>query len=146
MNERDLEAEETLARLGVDQLGAVLRQLDDCGVDVGHLVRDVVHPGPALREEAADRGVVAERREALDPAVADEHDRRFHALLLDRRATLDLRAEEARVRGDGLVEIRDRDAEMVDAPGMHPRDASYAVCATGSPDGSISRKAALKNP
>jgi hypothetical protein len=35
---------------------------------------------------------------------------------------------------------------MVDAPRVHPRDASYAVWATGSPSGSISRKAALKKP
>jgi len=127
MDERDLETEEPLARLGVDQLGAALRQLDDGGVDVGHLVRDVVHPGPALCEEAADRGVAAERREQLDPAFADEHDRRLHALLLDGRATLELRTEEARVRVDGLVEVRDGDAEMVDAPRVHPRDASYAT-------------------
>ena len=127
MDERDLEAEDALARLGVDQLGAVLRQLDDRSVDVGHLVRDVVHPGPALREEAADRGVAAERRKQLDPTFADEHGRRLHALLLDGRATLELRTEEARVRVDGLVEVRDGDAEMMDAPRVHPRDASYAT-------------------
>jgi hypothetical protein len=146
MEERDLEAEEPLARLGVDQLRAALGELDDGCVDVGHLVCDVVHPGPALCEEAADRGVVAERREQLDAAFADEYGCRLDARLLHGRAMLELRAEEARVRVDGLVEVVDRDAEMVDAARMHARDASYAVWATGSPAGSISRKAALKKP
>src|SRR5262245_32960391 len=146
MDERDLEAEEPLARLGVDQLGAALGQLDDGRVDVGHLVGDVVHPRSALREEAADRGVVAERREQLDAPVADEHRRGLDALLLDGRAMLELRAEEPCVRVDGLVEVRDRDAEMVDAARMHPRDASYATWGSGSPSASISRKAALTKP
>jgi hypothetical protein len=35
---------------------------------------------------------------------------------------------------------------MVDAARVHPRDASYATCGAASASGSISRKAALKNP
>ena len=76
-------------------------------------------PWPALRQEPADRRVLAERREQLDPAVADEHGRRLDALLLDEAAVLELGAEEPRVRRDRLVEVADGDADVMDAAGDH---------------------------
>ena len=67
MDERDLEPEEPAPRRFVDQLRAFGGQLVDRGTDVVDLVRDVVHSGTALGEELADRRVVAERGEQLDP-------------------------------------------------------------------------------
>ena len=96
---------------------------------VGDLVGDVVHSGAALREEAADGGVVAERRDELDPPGADEHRRRLDALIRNRGAMLEAAAEELEVRAEGLVEIVHRDAEMVDTAGLHPVDPS---CSYGS--------------
>ena len=48
-------------RLLVDHPQARLLQARQRGVDVGHLVGDVVQPRAALGQEAADRRVVAER-------------------------------------------------------------------------------------
>ena len=80
-------------------------------------------PGAARGEEPADGRVVAERREQLDPAAADEHRRRLDALVGHRRAVLELGAEQPRVRPERLVEILDGDAEMMDAARVHTRDA-----------------------
>jgi hypothetical protein len=61
MNEGDLEAEHAAPRRLVDQLGPGVGKVRERGADVLDLVRDMVHPRPSLREEAPDRGVVAER-------------------------------------------------------------------------------------
>ena len=119
MDECDLEAEEALARLGVDQLGARVREPAELGADVLDLVGDVVHAGTALREDAADGRVRDERREQLDPAGADEDGRRLDALVLDAGPVLELGAEEALVGRERLVQVVDGDAEMVDAAGDH---------------------------
>ena len=67
----------------VDQLGAVGPQPVELGADVVDLERDVVHARAALREERPDGRVGAERREQLDPALADAQRRRLDALVLD---------------------------------------------------------------
>ena len=74
MDEGNLETEEPFARLLVDQFGSGAGELRERGAEIADLVGDVMHARPALREEAADRRVVAERREQLDPAVADAHE------------------------------------------------------------------------
>ena len=79
-------------------------------------------PGPALCEELADGRVVAERGEQLDPARADADGRRLDALLLDALAMLDAAAEEPLVRSHRLVEVRDRDADVMDAACLHAGD------------------------
>ena len=107
MDEGDLEAEHAAARRLVDQLGARVRKLREGGADVGDLVRDVVHPRPALREEAADGCVVAERAEQLEPALSDADGGRLDTLFLDARALLDPGAEEALVRVQRAVEVLD---------------------------------------
>src|SRR3954454_24676650 len=61
MDERDLQAEHACARLFVDELRAVASQRLERHVDVVDFERDVVHPRPARREEAADGCVVLER-------------------------------------------------------------------------------------
>ena len=84
-------------------------------------------PGPALREKPADRRVVAERREKLDPVVTDADRRRLDALIVDARAMLEPTAEEALVRAHRLVEIRDGDPDVVDSPCFHAVDATAAT-------------------
>ena len=61
--------------------------------DVVRLERDVVHAGPAPGEEAADRCVLAGRREQLDPALTDQERRGFDSLLGECVAVLQPGAE-----------------------------------------------------
>ena len=119
MEERDLEAEKALSRFLVDQLHAFAGELVDRGAHIRNLVCDVVHTGPALREELADGGLFAERGEQLDPALADPHRRRFDALVGDGLAGLDPGAEDPLVRRHRLVEILDGHPEMVDRARFH---------------------------
>ena len=119
MHEGDLQAEQAAPRLGVDQLGALLREGRDRDPSIVDLVRDVVHAGAALREEPADRGVLAERREQLDATVPHSHGRGLDALLLDALTMLEPSAEEPLVRGDRGVEILDRDPDVMDASCIH---------------------------
>ncbi len=108
MDEGDLEAEHPVPRRLVDQLGARVRKMCEGGADVVDLVRDVVHTRAALGEEAADRRVLAECAEQLEAALADADGRRLDSLLVDARAMLEPRAEEAPVRVERAVEILDR--------------------------------------
>jgi hypothetical protein len=83
-----------------------------------------MHPGAALREEPADGRVLSEGGEELDPAVADAHRRGLDALLFDPGAVLEPAAEQTLVGLHRLVEVRHRDADVVDAASVHGRDAS----------------------
>jgi hypothetical protein len=76
-----------------------------------------VHPRAALREEAADRRVLAERAEQLQPALADADGRRLDALLLDARAMLDPGAEQPLVGAERTVEILDGKADVMHRAG-----------------------------
>jgi hypothetical protein len=109
MDERDLEAEQTRTRVFVDQVRARTRKLGQRRIEIAHLVGDVVHPRPSLREEATDGRVFCEWLEQLDAALADPDRRRTDALILHRRAVLDLRAEKPLVRRESRVEVLDRD-------------------------------------
>jgi len=101
VDEGHLEAEQAGTRLRVDQLGTLFRKLGERGTQVVHLVGDVMHPRAALRQEAADRCVLAERFQKLDASVADSQRRRTHTLFVDRRLMLDLGAEEPLVGLEG---------------------------------------------
>ena len=127
MHEGDLQTEESLPWLRVDQLRACGRELRDCCGDIVHLVGDVVHPRASFCEESAYRGVVAEGGEELDPVGADADRRRLDSLLLDAGTVLEPAAEETLVRLHGLVEVRDGDADVMDAASVHGRDASVRV-------------------
>ena len=124
MDERDLQAEEPLVRLGVDQLRAFPAQRVERDANVVDLVRHVMHAWPALGEEPADGRVVAARRDELEPARTDEHSCRLDTLVGDERPMLDLRTEEACVRVDRFVEVEDGDAEMMNAARVHAVDAT----------------------
>ena len=107
VNERHFEPEEPAVRLLVDQLHTLLGEIDELTLQVGDLVRDVVHAGPALGEKLAHVRLVAERRDELDPALANTHRRRLDALRLDHGAALEVGAEHPPVRLDRLVEVLD---------------------------------------
>lgn len=126
VNERHLEAEEALARLFVDQVGAGAGELGQRDLHVAYLVRDVVHARAPLRQEPADGRVLAEGLQQLHPPLADAQRGGPDALALDRGPMLDLRTEQALVGLDGPVEVFDRDPEMVDSPRLHAGDAIRA--------------------
>lgn len=119
MDERDLEAEEPRSRLRIDQICTGSRELGQRRAEVAHLVRDVMHAGTALRQEPADRRVLGERLEQLDPPRSDAKRRCTHALILNRRTVFHLGAEETLVRRERRIEILDRDTQMVDPPRRH---------------------------
>ena len=119
MDERDLEPEEPFPRLLVDQLDAGVAETRQRRCDVVHLIGDVVHPGTAAREEPTDGRVLLQRLEELDAARADANSRGVHTLRRHRRPMLDLGTEQPRVRRQRRVEIVDRDAEVVNPPGLH---------------------------
>lgn len=124
MHERDLEPEHPLSRRRVDQLRTRLGELPERRLDVVDLVGDVVHAGPPLRQETADRRVLPERGEQLDPALAEPQRRRLDALVVDPLAVLDPATEQMLVRADGVVEVGDGHAHVMDPPCLHRRDAT----------------------
>ncbi len=129
MDESDLEAEEALARLGVDQLGAGGGKPVELGADVLDLVGDVMHARPALGEELPDRRLLAEWCEQLDATRSDEHRCSFDALVVHLRPVLELGPEELLVRVNGLVQVVNGNAEMMDAAGDHAAMLSAARAA-----------------
>jgi hypothetical protein len=126
MHERDLEPEQPAARLVVDQLGALLGEIDKRCANVIHLVGEVVHSRAALREEAPDRRIGAEGREELHAALADTDRRSFDALRLDTLAMLEPASEQTLVRRDRLVEVGDRDADVMNPERLHRHDGTVA--------------------
>ena len=124
MDEGHLQAEEPFARLRVDQVGAGAGKLGQRRAQVADLVRNVVHAGTALGKETANGRVLSERLEQLDAAVTDPQRRCPDALILHRSPVLDLGAEKALIGPERLVEIDDRNTEMMDPPRFHPREAN----------------------
>jgi len=124
MHERDLEPEEALPRLVVDQLDTLFGELVDRGANVGHLVSDMVHPGPPLGEELADRSLIAERGQQLDATRADRQGGRLDALCWNRLAMLEAGSEDPLVRRHRFVEVLDRNAYVVDPARLHAGDAT----------------------
>jgi len=121
MDESNLQSEQTGARFLVDQLGTDRSQLPQGRADVGDLVRDMVQTRPASGEKAAHWRVVARRGQQLDPILSDEHGSCLDTLVRKLRAMLDRRSEETPVGRDGLVEVDDGNAEMMDAARLHTR-------------------------
>src|SRR4029079_8570589 len=102
------------------------------GADVGAEVGDVVHPGAAVGEELADRRVLPQRPQELDPAVANAHRDRLHALRGNRLAMLDHAAEEPLVHIHRGGEVVHGMADMMDGFRMHltasQRTRNEGVC------------------
>lgn len=124
MNERDLQAEEALARCCVDELHALTGEREQRGVQVVHLVGHMVHSRPSLGEELGHGRIVAGRREQLDASDADQHGRCLDALFGNRRAMLEPGAEKSGIRLESLVEVVDGDPEVMDAADVHASDAN----------------------
>ena len=114
MDEGDLEAEHAAPRSLVDQLGTRVREIDEGGADIADLVRNVVHPGAALREEAADGRVLAQGAQQLEAALADADGCRLDTLLVHARTMLEPRTEEALVGVERAVEILDGQTHVMD--------------------------------
>jgi len=123
MDERNLEPEQASTRAFVDQIRTRARELHERPVEIAHLVGDMVHPGPPLREEAADRRVFAERLEQLHSTVADADRRGFDTLIWHRRSVLDPSAEQPLVCRERGVEVLDRDPQVMDPSRLHASDA-----------------------
>ena len=79
----------------------------------------MVHPRTALGEEAPDGGVLRKRAHELDPARPHAQVRGLDALVLHTPAQLDLGAEQALVRADGLVEVLDGKGDVMDGADVH---------------------------
>lgn len=123
MDEHELDSEEAHAG-SVDELRAGGAQPVERRREIVGLEGDVVHPLTAPCEETADRRVLARRRHELDATSADEERRSLDALLDEWLAMLETSCEEGLVRRDRLVEVRDGDADVMDA--LHGRDAIRA--------------------
>lgn len=113
MDKGDLETEHAAPRRLVDQLGARFGEVRERGANVFDLVRHVVHPWTPLRQEAADRRVLVERAQQLEPALSDSDGRGLDALPLHTRTLLEPGAEEPFVRVERAVEILDREPDVM---------------------------------
>jgi hypothetical protein len=124
VEKRDLAPEEPSTWPLVDELCPRSREAGKLGADVGDLEGEVVHACAPLGDELPDGGFRAVRREQLDASVSDAEERNVGPLVGDCLAMLDLRSEEAPVRLDGLFEVLDGDADVMEAVYRHPGDAT----------------------
>jgi hypothetical protein len=124
MDECDLVTEDAAPRLLVHELGAGGRKASELGADIVHLECDVMQTGTALGEELADGGVRAARGEQLDSALTEAKEHDLGPLFLQGLPELYLGAEQPPVRVDRLLEVVDRDTDVVDAADRHAGDAT----------------------
>jgi hypothetical protein len=113
VDEGDLEAEHAATGGLVDELGTRIREMCERSAKVQDLVGDVVHARTTLGEETADGRVVAERGQQLETTLSHPDRHSLDALLLDPRAMLESRAEEALVGVERAIEILDRETDVV---------------------------------
>ena len=83
----------------------------------------MVHSRAALGEKTANRRVLLEGLEQLDPAVSDAHRSGPHTLVVHRGAMLDLGTEKPLVRRKRLVEVANCHTKMMNPPRLHPNEA-----------------------
>jgi len=81
----------------------------------------VMDPFAAASEETSDGRVGTERPEQLDEGRADPEQHLVHALVLDAFAVRRLNAEGSPVLLDRGLQIRDRDADVIDVAEQHRR-------------------------
>src|SRR4051812_25837377 len=126
MQERDLRLPDAGARRLVDQAHSLVAQPPEDGLDVVDLVGDVVQPRAALGEELADRRVVVERGEQLDVVLAHVQQPGLDTLRLHRLAVHQGEPVDVDVEVDRLLEVGDREADVVDAPEHRPESRQVA--------------------
>src|SRR6266550_120473 len=122
MDEVDPATRRAALRLVVEQAQALGSQRRTDLVDVVDGVRELLDAGPAALEERRDRRVGVQRCEQLDLrlAVADRQHRLAHALLLVDLLGHRAQPEYVAVERDRLVEVRHRDADVVEPAEQHP--------------------------
>ena len=128
MDERDLEAEQPTSRNGVDQLRTRrLELLERASRESSVPSATWCIPGPRRARKrptgvSSPVGLTSSKR--LSPTSSDAASTPCST---SGSRCSSLRVEEALVRRDGLVEIDDRDAEVMDAARPHSRDAIRAA-------------------
>lgn len=112
----------------VEQTDARRSQVLARGRDIGHRVGHLLNPWPTSIKEATDRGVGGEGSKELDPGsgIAHGEHRLANTLFLVDLLVGHRQAECAGVEVDGVVEIGNRDPNVIDTgnPGLH---AGYGV-------------------
>src|SRR5919202_540780 len=113
----------------VEQPQAALAQRRADRLDVGHPEGQLLQARAGAADELGDRRLGGQRREQLDAglAVADGEHRLADALLLVHLLVHRVDAEGLGVEGQGLVEIRDGDAHVVDRGEQLGRQAGARV-------------------
>jgi hypothetical protein len=119
MDEGDLVPAQAGPRLRVDYVGTLLDELPDSRPDVVHLEGEVMHPRASLGQESPDRCVGGERRDELDPPLAETEIDRVDPLRLHAAPDLDLGAEEARIGLDSIIEVLDSHRDVVEPANVH---------------------------
>ena len=119
MDERHLHPEQARPRFRVDQLGARGGHGRERRPDVVDAEGDVVHPRPALGQEPADRRVLVQWPEELDPVGPDPQGHRLDALIGHGLAVLHIRAEQALVCVHRGRKIRHGMPDMMNRSGVH---------------------------
>ena len=116
VQEGDPAGADSRARLAVDELDPLLAKLRERGFDVVDPVGDVVQPGTAAGEEPADGGVLAERAQELDMAVADVEEDGLDPLVADGFAMGDRHPEGPLIERERRIKVLDRNADVIDQP------------------------------
>ncbi len=107
----------------VDQPGAGGLEMLEGVVDRGNGECDMVEPFPVSLQEAADRGVRGEGLQQLDERAPHRDHRLFDALCLHGLPVERLDPVPPPVPIQGLVEILNRDADVIEIEQLHPMKA-----------------------
>ena len=113
MDERDERAVRAFARLLVDQADAFAFSCASAARMSSTRSVRWCRPGPALRHVLRDRRVFGGRLQQLDRGFADRDEVRPHALRRDLLRRLDLQAQRVAIEREGLRQIRNGDADVV---------------------------------
>lgn len=131
VEERDLTSEQASTRPLVDEFRPGGREAGKLGADVRDLEGEVMQARAAVGEEPPDGGVRTVRRQQLDATLPDAEKRDVGPLVCHGLAMLDLRPEKEPVRLDSLFEVRDGDADVMEAVYRHPSDATGGASRLG---------------